>query len=194
MPTLYVIAGPNGVGKTTFADRHLPQTIRELEFVNADLIARGLSPYAPDEVALEAGRMALTRIRHLIAGRRSFTWETTLSGRTAAGWLRSAKSAGYQIKCYFLWVRDVETALRRIRQRVAEGGHNIAPEVSKRRFFKTVENLLFVYRPLFHSWKLIFNDGPEPRLIATERDGRLVVRDRRAFDKIIQEAGGDYET
>jgi predicted ABC-type ATPase len=194
MPTLYVIAGPNGVGKTTFADRYLPQTIRELEFVNADLIARGLSPYAPDSAAMEAGRTALTRIRHLIGERRSFTWETTMSGRTAVGWLQSAKESGYQIKCYFLWVRKVEATLNRIQQRVAEGGHNIEPEVSKRRFYKTIQNFFYVYRPIFDNWKLIANDAGKPRLIAAEKTGRMVVRDRKTFDTIVREAGVIYET
>jgi predicted ABC-type ATPase len=194
MPTLYVIAGPNGVGKTTFADRYLPQTIRELEFVNADLIARGLSPYAPDAAAMEAGRMALTRIRHLITERHSFTWETTMSGRTAVGWLKSAKESGYQIKCYFLWVKDVDTTLNRIRQRVSEGGHNIEPDVSRRRFFKTLVNFFSVYRPIFNTWKLIENEEDEPRLMAVEKGGRLAVRDRKAFNKLTQEAGINYET
>ena len=194
MPTLYVIAGPNGVGKTTFADRYLPQTIRELEFVNADLIARGISPYAPDSAVMEAGRMAITRIRHLISEKRSFTWETTMSGRTAVGWLKSAKESGYQIKCYFLWVRDVDTTLNRIRQRVSEGGHNIEPEVSRRRFFKTLENFFSVYRPIFDTWKLIENEEDEPRLMAVEKSGRLAVRDRKAFNKLTQEAGINYET
>ena len=194
MPTLYVIAGPNGVGKTTFADRYLPQTIRELEFVNADLIARGISPYAPDAVVMEAGRMAITRIRHLIAERSSFTWETTMSGRTAVGWLKSAKESGYQIKCYFLWVRNVQTTLDRIQQRVVEGGHNIEPDVSKRRFYKTLQNFFSVYRSVFTSWKLMANEGNGVRLIALEKDGRLVVRDRTAFDRISLEAGADYET
>lgn len=194
MPTLYIIAGPNGVGKTTFADRFLPQTVKELEFVNADLIARGLSPYAPDAAAMEAGRLALARIRNLIADCRSFTWETTMSGRTAVGWLRTAKECGYEIKCYFLWVRDLETTLDRIQQRVTEGGHNIEPGVSKRRFYKTIQNFLLIYRPLFQSWKLIANDGPGPRLIATEKGGRLVVRDRRTFERINLESGISYET
>jgi len=194
MPTLYVIAGPNGVGKTTFADRYLPQTIRELEFVNADLIARGISPYAPDAAAMEAGRVALTRIRHLIAERRSFTWETTMSGRTAVGWLKAAKDSGYQIKCYFLWVRDVGTTLDRIRQRVVEGGHNIEPEVSRRRFYKTLQNFFSVYRPLFNTWKLIANEEEGLRLIAVEKHGKLAVRDRMEFNKLTQEAGIHYET
>src|ERR1041385_5529685 len=102
MPTLYIIAGPNGVGKTTFADRYLPDEAKQLEFVNADLIARGLSPYDPEAVELEAGKMALRRIRELITRQISFTWETTMSGRSAIGWLRQARERGYVVKAYFL--------------------------------------------------------------------------------------------
>src|SRR5262249_43563129 len=103
MPTLYIIAGPNGVGKTTFADRYLPDEARQLEFVNADLIARGLSPYDPDSVIIEAGKIALKRIRELIGNRAGFTWETTMSGRAATNWLGEAREAGFSIKAYFLW-------------------------------------------------------------------------------------------
>ena len=189
MPTLRVIAGPNGVGKTTFADRFLPQTVKELEFVNADLIARGLSPYDPEGVSMEAGRMALTRIRHLIAERKSFTWETTMSGRSAVGWLRAAKAAGYEIKCYFLWVRDVQITVDRIQRRVVEGGHNIDPDVSARRFMKTIENFSSVYKEFFDTWKLFLNNVGSPRMIAVAKNGRLVVRDKDAPEKIVQETG-----
>src|SRR5256712_3275670 len=140
MPTLHIIAGPNGVGKTTFADSYLPDEVKQLEFVNADLIARGLSPYDPDSVSIEAGKIALRRIRELILRRVGFAWETTMSGRTAVGWLREARDAGYFIKTYFLSVRDPETTIRRIRQRGAEGGPNIPEEASRRRFFKTIPN------------------------------------------------------
>src|SRR5580658_3589953 len=98
---------------------------------------------------MEAGRIALARIRDLIKNRQSFTWETTMSGRTAVGWIQRAKDGGYRVKCYFLWVRDVETTVDRIRQRVLEGGHNIEPDVSRRRFFKTIQNFFAVYRLLF---------------------------------------------
>jgi len=189
MPTIYVIAGPNGVGKTTFADTYLPYFVKELEFVNADLIAKGLSPYNPDSVAMEAGRIALARIRQLVAERRSFTWETTMSGRSAVTWLRNAKTQGYMIKCYFLWVRDVETTIHRIQRRVVQGGHNIEPEVSQRRFYKTLQNLLQIYRAVFDSWRLFENDGLSPRLLAVEKNGRLAIRDSRQFEELAAEAG-----
>jgi len=188
MPTLYIIAGPNGVGKTTFADRYLPDEAKQLEFVNADLIARGLSPYAPDSVAIEAGRILLRRVRELISHRTGFTWETTMSGRTSVIWLRQAREAGYVLKGYFLWVRNPETTIRRIRQRVIEGGHNISEEVSRRRFFKTIQNFFTVYRPLMTSWKLLQNEPPGPRLLAVEKHGRLVIRDTSQFAQILEEA------
>ena len=188
MPTLYIIAGPNGVGKTTFADSFLPDEARQLEFVNADLIARGLSPYDPDSVSFEAGKIALRRVRELIARRIGFTWETTMSGKSAVAWLREARAAGYVLKAYFLWVGDPEVTLRRVRQRVAEGGHNIAEEVSRRRFFKTIQNFLTIYRPLMDTWKLYDNDLPAPRLLAVGKAGRLVIRDGRQWSDILDTA------
>jgi predicted ABC-type ATPase len=188
MPTLFIIAGPNGVGKTTFADRYLPDEAKQLEFVNADLIARGLSPYDPESAAMEAGRIALKRIRELIASRTGFTWETTMSGKTAVVWLRQAREAGYILKTYFLWVRNPETTIRRIRQRVVEGGHDIREDVSRRRFFKTIQNFFTIYRPVMSSWKLFENELLGPRLVAVEKNGRLVVRDPVQLAQIQREA------
>jgi predicted ABC-type ATPase len=188
MPTLYIIAGPNGVGKTTFADRYLPDEAKQLEFVNADLIARGLSPYDPESAGIEAGRILLRRVRELISHRTGFTWETTMSGKTAVGWLRQAREAGYDLKAYFLWVRTPETTIRRIRQRVVEGGHDINEDVSRRRFFKTIQNFFTIYRPLLTSWKLVQNELPGPRLVAVEKHGRLVVRDPVQFAQLQREA------
>ena len=188
MPTLYIIAGPNGVGKTTFADRYLPDEAQQLEFVNADLIARGLSPYDPDSVGIEAGRIALKRIRELISHRIGFTWETTMSGKTSVVWLRQARDAGYVLKAYFLWVRNPETTIRRISQRVVEGGHNITEDVSRRRFLKTIQNFFTIYRPVMTSWKLFQNELPGPRLLAVEKCGRLVLRDPLQFAQMQREA------
>ena len=189
MPTIYVIAGPNGVGKTTFADRYLPDEAKQVEFVNADLIARGLSPYDPDVVAMEAGRIALGRIRQLIADKFGFTWETAMSGRSAAVWLCEAEAAGFTVKCYFLWVKDVGITMNRIRFRVSEGGHNIPDDVAKRRFVKTLQNFFQVYRPLFDSWKLYENDLGAPRLLAVQKQERLALRERPAFEKLLAESG-----
>jgi predicted ABC-type ATPase len=189
MPVLYVIAGPNGVGKTTFINEYLPKEIKQLEFVNADLIARGLSPFDPDRVSMEAGRIALERIRELIQQRVGFTWETTMSGRTAVGWLRGARDAGYTLKTYFLWVSSPSTTIARVQKRVIEGGHNIPEDVSRRRFYKTIQNFFTIYRPLMHSWKLLENDKRPPRLIAVEKSGRLVARNPKQLSSILDEIG-----
>ena len=188
MPTLYIIAGPNGVGKTTFANRYLPDEARQLEFVNADLIARGLSPFDPDSVSIEAGKIALMRIRELIAQKIGFTWETTMSGRSAVGWLRDARNLGYILKTYFLWVREPDITIGRIKQRVVEGGHNIEEEVSRRRFYKTVQNFFSIYAPLMNTWKLYENDLDSPRLLAVGKEGRRAIRDKVGFAKALKAA------
>jgi len=188
MPTLYIIAGPNGVGKTTFADRYLPDEAKQLEFVNVDLIARGLAPYDPDSVAIEAGKIALRRIRELIQNRIGFTWETTMSGRTAVAWLRQAKAAGFVLKAYFLWVRDPEITIARIRQRVAEGGHDIEEGVSRRRFYKTIQNFFSIYSALMDTWKVYENDVNGPRLLAVSKAGRRALRDRVGFERALRQA------
>jgi predicted ABC-type ATPase len=187
MPTLYIVAGPNGVGKTTFATRYLPEEARQLEFVNADLIARGVSPFDPDRNAVVAGRIALGRIRELVRARVGFTWETTLSGLSARVWLREAKTQGYLLKCYFLWVRNPETSLARIRQRVLEGGHDIPPGIVQRRFHKSIRNFLTSYRHLMDTWKLYANVDREPRLIAVRKEGRMTVRDPRFLASVLTE-------
>jgi predicted ABC-type ATPase len=188
MPELYVIAGPNGVGKTTFMNRYLASKLCGLEFVNADVVARQLCPASPESVSLEAGRMAIHRIRELLHASESFAWETTMSGRTATVWLREAKNSGYQLKCYFLWAHDPQITLSRIRQRVIEGGHNIPDDISERRFFKTIRNFFEIYRELFDAWKLYETDGNELRLIALEKEGRFVLRDRQAMHRITTQA------
>lgn len=188
MPTIYIIAGPNGVGKTTFADRYLPDEAKQLEFMNADLTAHGLSPYDPEAAAVEAGKVVLKRIRLMIEQRVGFTWETTLSGKTALRWLNEARQAGFVLKAYFLWVHNPETTIRRVQQRVSEGGHNIPESIVRRRFFKTIQNFFHLYRPLMTDWKLLQNELPGPRLIAVEKQGRLAQRDRKEFTRILREA------
>ena len=148
MPTLYLIAGPNGAGKTTFASRFLPEESGELEFVNVDLIARGLSPFAPDAAAGAAGRIALTRVGRLIKERKTFAWETTLSGRTTKSWVLKARAAGYFIKLVFIWIQSLEESIDRIQRRVREGGHDVPVRDVRRRFLKTLANFFHDYCPL----------------------------------------------
>lgn len=171
MPNLFVIAGPNGAGKTTYVRRFLPQEMRCREFINADLIAAGLSPFAPDRAAFEAGRIMLARLRELAARREDFSFETTLSGRAYAPLLREFRSLGYRIRLDFLWIPHLDLTRARVRQRVIKGGHNIPDDVQQRRFHLGIRNLAQLYRPLIDWWRLYDNTGERPHLVAQEKDG-----------------------
>lgn len=184
MPHIFVIAGPNGAGKTTYARRFLPEEMRLTEFVNADLIARGLSPFAPHKAAFEAGRIMLRRLRDLGAAGVDFSFETTLSGRTYAPWLRAMRAAGYRVWLDFLWIPDLAITRDRVRQRVAKGGHDIPDEVQRRRFHLGIRNLVGIYRPLLDHWRLFENTGDNPRLVAMEECGRFHVVDASMLARI----------
>jgi predicted ABC-type ATPase len=193
MPTLYLIAGPNGAGKTTFASRFLPEESGELEFVNVDLIARGLSPFAPDAAAGAAGRIALTRVGRLIKEGKTFAWETTLSGRSTKGWVQQAKAAGYFIKLVFVWIQSLEESIDRIRLRVREGGHDVPERDVRRRFLKTLANFFNDFCPMADTWKLFDNSNELLRLVAVRKNDRAVFRDRSLFDAICAQAGYKYD-
>lgn len=186
MPNLFIIAGPNGAGKTTYVKRFLPQEMQCREFVNADLIAAGLSPFAPDKAAYEAGRIMLNRLRELAARRENFSFETTLSGRAYAPLLRDLRAAGYRIQLDFLWIPHLGITNQRVRQRVAKGGHNIPEEVQLRRFHLGVRNLAELYRPLIDFWRLYDNTGENPHLVAEEEDGLLRIVDAVRLAQIEQ--------
>lgn len=131
---MYIIAGPNGAGKTTAAFTLLPVFFNINQFVNADEIAKGLSPFAPESVALESGRIMLTRIRTLIGEKEDFGFETTLTTLAYKEYINQAKRKGYIVKLVFLWLSSPEVAKERVRKRVTEGGHNIPEEVIDRRY------------------------------------------------------------
>lgn len=183
-PCVYVVAGPNGAGKTTFARTFLPEYAQCREFVNADLIASGLSPFSPDASALRAGRLLLEQIRLLAGKRLDFGFETTLSGVTYVSLFRKLKAEGYRIHLFFLWIPTVEMALVRIADRVRRGGHAIAEPVVRRRFHKGIRNLFTRYRPLLDSWMLFDNSGSAHRLVAREELGQLHAIDEALFQKI----------
>lgn len=152
-------AGPNGAGKTTYARRFLPQEMRCHEFVNADLIAAGLSPFRPADAEVEAGRIMVQRLKLLRTERKDFSFETTLSSYGYVTMLEEMRAAGYRIRLDFLWVRELETSRLRVRSRVVKGGHNIPDDVQQRRFGKGIRLLLEHYRPLIHYWRFSTTRG-----------------------------------
>jgi predicted ABC-type ATPase len=164
-PRCIVIAGPNGAGKTTFAREYLPHVAGVVQFVNADLIAQGLSPLDPQLAALSAGRLLLQEVNRLAASRADFAFESTLSGLTYARQLRLWKTSGYRIEIAYLRLRSPQLALRRIAARVRQGGHNVPRTDVLRRFVRGWENFLHVYRPLADEWAIYDNSGELPQLI-----------------------------
>lgn len=164
-PHAVLIAGPNGAGKTTFAREYLPGEPEGVRFLNADLIAAGLSPFDPDRAALRAGRLLLSLVDEAVAQRESFTVETTLSGRSYARAVPQWQAAGYTVTLIFLALPDVETAIARVTERVRQGGHNIPVPTIRRRFEAGRNNFETVFKPLVDEWLLIDNAGDAPVLI-----------------------------
>ena len=180
MKRILIIAGPNGAGKTTFATEFLPNEAGCPEFVNADLIAAGLSPFQPDQVAFAAARLMLARIGELITAGKSFAFETTLSTRS---WLRHIprwKSLGYRVKLYFLRLPDPDFAIRRVEARVRLGGHSIPPDTVRRRFARGLENLHRGYLDLVDEWSIYDASEDPPRL--------LEAGDKRPPDKAMEDS------
>lgn len=187
-PKLYIIAGPNGSGKTTFVLRFLPYYADCINFVNADLIASGLSPFSPEIAAIKAGKLMLDEIDAFRKRRVDFAFETTLSGKTYVTLLKEMKAIGYEIHIYFLWLHSVELALERVAQRVAAGGHDVPESTVRRRFDRGIHNLFHRYRPLADSWIIFDNSEEFPRVIAKETAGVLTIVDGIIFSKIQKDA------
>jgi len=164
-PKILIIAGPNGAGKTTFAREFLPHEAGLPFFINADLIAAGLSPFAPEVADIAAGRIMVRMIREKVRRRESFAFETTLSGRNYARHIPRWRKAGYQVMLYFLSLPSVKMALTRVRDRVTRGGHDVEATVVRRRFKAGMRNFRSVYCNLVNSWRLYDNSGAMPRLI-----------------------------
>jgi len=160
-----IIAGPNGAGKTTFAREFLPNEAGCPIFVNADLIAEGLSPFAPERAALAAGRLMLNQIQRHVQHSESFAFETTLAGRHYARLIPEWQSAGYRVKLIFLKLPTVDTAMERVATRVAQGGHAIPDGAIRRRFEAGWRNFSELYRPLLDAWQVYDNAGDEPILL-----------------------------
>lgn len=184
-PQVYIIAGPNGSGKTTFATEFLPNYAECPTFINADTIARGLSGFSPDAVALKAGRILLEQIESYASRKINFAFETTLSGMTYLSRFKDLKKEGYAIHLFFLWIPDVKLSLARVANRVKMGGHDIDEKVVRRRFHKGISNFFKYYRQVLDSWSLFDNSGNAPYLIAEERAGGLKILDQELYGKAI---------
>lgn len=170
LPTLFIIAGCNGAGKTTASFTVLPELLNIKEFVNADEIARGLSPFQPEKVSIEAGRIMLSRINELINQKQDFAFETTLATRSFVPLCKTAQKKGYQVCLTFFWLDSVELAIERVKQRVKEGGHNIQAEIIKRRYVAGLKNFFTLYQNVVNYWLFIDNSIPIQEVIAETRE------------------------
>ena len=166
MPTLILIAGPNGAGKTTFAREFLPNEAACLRFLNADEIARGLSPLDPSAAAIRAGRLLLGEFARMLEKRLSFALESTLSGHTYIRHLKEAKAAGYRIELHYLWISDPAESIARVKQRVSKGGHHVPANDIRRRFHRSLANLADHYLPLADDWVIWDNRISPPKPLA----------------------------
>ena len=190
---VYIIAGSNGSGKTTFANKFLPDYVKCPSFINADLIAKGLSPFNPQKAAIKAGRLVLDQINDLKNQGVDFAFETTLSGKAYRNHFNELKDSGYQLHLFYLWIPSFQLALARIKDRVSEGGHNVPAQDVKRRFSRSLSNLFRIYRPLLNSWMIFDNSGIKPLLIAMENSGKLTIDNKSLFLKITKSTGVKYE-
>ncbi|MGA0559032.1 zeta toxin family protein [Larkinella sp. VNQ87] len=171
MPKLFILAGCNGAGKTTAAYTILPDVLNIRQFVNADEIARGLSPFEPESVALEAGRMMLNRMNQLLEQQVDFAFETTLSTRSYVQTIKRAQQAGYSVTLFYVWLESVELAKERVAARVARGGHSIPPEVIERRYKRSIQNLMTLYLPICNRTIVVNNSTTELSPVAECWDG-----------------------
>ena len=168
-PRCIVIAGPNGAGKTTFAREFLPKDAGVIHFVNADLIAAGLSPLRPELAALAGGRLLLTELDRLAKARADFAFESTLSGLAYLERLQKWKATGYRIEMVFLRLHSPQLALRRIAVRVKQGGHDVPRADVLRRFARGWRNFETSYKPLADAWAVYDNSGEQPQLLETKQ-------------------------
>jgi len=162
---ILIVAGPNGAGKTTFAREYLPQEAGCPIFINADLIAEGLSPFAPELVAIRSGRLMLQMIRDHAARGDSFAFETTLAGRNYARAIPRWQGDGYSVTLFYLSLPTVDLAISRVAERVRQGGHHVPDDVVRRRYFAGRENLETLYKPIVDEWILYDNSGPQPLVL-----------------------------
>ena len=191
-PVCYVIAGPNGAGKTTFAMKYLPEIAGCQNYVNADLIAYGISPLDSVAVQFDAGRLFLNEIHKNIEKRIDFAFETTLAGRSYIKLLEKLREEGWQIVLFFLWIPDADFSRDRVRQRVQAGGHDIPDEAIYRRYPRIMYNLINTYISLFDTVYCYNNSNPEPELIFEQDANGDNIINREIYQEILR-CADDYK-
>jgi predicted ABC-type ATPase len=190
---LYIIAGCNGAGKTTASYTVLPEMLNCKEFVNADEIARGLSPFQPEKVSLEAGKIMLKRIEELLNNNESFAFETTLASKSFKNTILAAKHKGYKITLLFFWLPTIDLAKERVHNRVTKGGHNIESEVIVRRYVNGIKNLFDIYIPLADIVLFVDNSGTHYEVIAKKASNVIEIINPSKFNQLKKYYGSERE-
>jgi predicted ABC-type ATPase len=188
MPNLFIIAGCNGAGKTTASYTVLPEMLNCKEFVNADEIAKGISPFQPEKAAIDAGKIMLSRIDELIALQIDFSFETTLAPKYFVNLIKEAQQIGYFVTLVFFWLNSVDLAIERVKMRVSEGGHNIPEDIIRRRYMSGIRNLLKLYKPVCDYW-IVINNSENPFKVIAEglKNSELDIKDEFIWNKINEQ-------
>lgn len=182
---LYIISGCNGAGKTTASYTVLPEILNCKEFVNADEIARGLSPFNPESVAIEAGRLMLQRIDFLLEKDTSFSIETTLSTKSYINLVRRAQEKGFSVRILFFWLNSPELAIRRVAERVAKGGHNIPEPIIRRRYTAGLKNLFNLFMDQVDYWDIYDNsDYPRKQIACGGKNAKTIINEDILFNQL----------
>ena len=184
--TCTIIAGPNGSGKTTFALEYLPRITQGYKFINADMIAAGLSPLSPGGEMLAASRLLLREVKDYVARRKSFALETTLSGKSYLRLVRQLLADDWQVNLYYLWLPSVEMSISRVAERVACGGHDIPLEAIQRRYARSLDNLLNHYSLLCSSTTCIDNSGDSLEVIFVQDSSGRYTQNEKLFAKLTE--------
>ena len=191
-PTCYIIAGPNGAGKTTFALKYLPEIAGCGNFVNADLIAYGISPLDSLAVQYDAGRIFLNEVNKNIEKRKDFAFETTLSGRSHLNLLKNLREDNWQTVLFFLWIPDADFSRDRVRQRVQDGGHDVPDNAIYRRYPRVMYNLINLYIPLCDKVSFYDNSSPEPVLVFEQDANGENILNSDIYQRILR-CADDYK-
>lgn len=187
MKKLYIISGCNGAGKTTASYTVLPEMLNCREFVNADEIARGISPFQPEKAAIDAGRIMLGRIKELLRQKADFAFETTLASKSYKKLITEAQEKGYFVTLVYFWLNSPELAVERVKSRVKEGGHSVPEDVIYRRYWSGIKNLSSIYLPLSDYWIIIDNSEPPFEIIAEGyKSIEINIAKKDAYNKIIK--------